>query len=313
MSAWTQPALRSSGPDPLPFDTLVSRLRAAGCVFAEEEARLLLASADSPSHLAALVERRTAGLPLEQVVGWAEFCGLRIAVRPGVFVPRRRTEFLARQAAALVRSAAERSAGRTGTPPGRGGRTVVVDLCCGSGAVGAVLLAGPDPVALHATDLDPEAVRCARRNLTAAGPDGGAPEVTGPRTVAPGSPVSVVAVHEGDLYRPLPRELLGRVDVLVVNAPYVPTGAIDLLPPEARDHEPRIALDGGADGLDVQRRVAAEAARWLAPDGHLLVETSDLQVAGTTASLVSHGLACRVVTAPERDATVVVATLPAQG
>src|SRR5262245_20885961 len=103
---------------------IVTRLRAAGCVFAEDEARLLIATARTPDDLAAMVDRRVAGLPLEHVLGWAEFCGLRIAVDPGVFVPRRRTEFLVRRAVALS-----------------GPRAVVVALCCGSGAVAASLAA----------------------------------------------------------------------------------------------------------------------------------------------------------------------------
>jgi release factor glutamine methyltransferase len=103
---------------------VIIRLRAAGCVFAEDEARLLISAARTPAELDAMVARRTAGLPLEQVLGWAEFCGLRIAVAPGVFVPRRRTEFLVRQAAELARPGA-----------------VIVDLCCGAGAIGAALAA----------------------------------------------------------------------------------------------------------------------------------------------------------------------------
>ena len=81
----------------------MSRLRAAGCVFAEDEARLLMSAAGTPAELDAMVSRRAAGEPLEQVIGWAEFCGLRITVAPGVFVPRRRTEFLVRQATVLLR------------------------------------------------------------------------------------------------------------------------------------------------------------------------------------------------------------------
>src|SRR5438105_13868597 len=93
----------ASAPTP---SAIVTRLRAAGCVAAEDEARLLVAAARTPADLAAMVDRRAAGLPLEHILGWAEFCGLRIAVDPGVFVPRRRTEFLVRQAAALARAAA---------------------------------------------------------------------------------------------------------------------------------------------------------------------------------------------------------------
>ncbi|MBB2910791.1 release factor glutamine methyltransferase [Streptosporangium becharense] len=262
-------------PATLPHPLIVTRLRAAGCVFAEDEARLLVSTARTPADLAAMVDRRVAGLPLEQVLGWAEFCGLRITVAPGVFVPRRRTEFLVRQATALAR----RTAGRPRT---------VVDLCCGSGAVGAALAAALDRVELHAVDIDPAAVRCARRNVAAAGG----------------------RVYEGDLYRPLPGTLRGRVDVLVASAPYVPTEEIRLLPSEARVHEPRVALDGGTDGLDVVRRVAAAAARWLAPGGHLLVETSGRQAAPTADAVARGGLAARVTGSEELNATVVIGTMP---
>jgi release factor glutamine methyltransferase len=250
----------------------VARLRAAGCVFAEDEARLLTAAAATPADLTTMVERRVAGLPLAHVLGWAEFCGLRIAVEPGVFVPRPRTGFLVQQAAAL---------GRPGA--------VVVDLCCGSGAAGAALAAAlGGPVELHAADLDPAAVRCARRNLAAAGGQ----------------------VYQGDLYAPLPATLRGRIDILVANVPYVPTGEIGLMPPEARTHEPRMALDGGADGLDLARRVAATAPRWLAPGGHLLVESSERQAPRLADAFAGGGLVPRVATtSDELDATVVIGTL----
>ena len=264
------------------YDDVVRRLRDAGCVFAEDEARLVISEARSPEQLAEMIELRIAGRPLELVLGWAEFAGLRIVVEPGVFVPRRRTELLVQEAAALVRA--------TGGDPTRG--VVAVDLCCGSGAVGVALateLSGardgnPARVELHAADVDPAAVRCARRNVAAV--DG--------------------HVYEGDLDEALPTALLGAVDVLVANAPYVPTDAIRLMPPEARDHEPRVALDGGTDGLDVQRRVISAAPRWLAPGGHLLIETSRRQAPRTAAAVRAAGLVPRVVTSDELDATVVV-------
>jgi release factor glutamine methyltransferase len=246
------------------YSDIVSRLRAVGCVFAEDEARLLLSTAQDPAALAAMVDRRAAGLPLEHVLGWAEFHGLRIVVDPGVFVPRRRTEFLVIQALAL---AAEGN--------------VVVDLCCGSGAVGAALAAAMD-LEVHAVDIDPAAVACARRN--------------------------VANVYQGDLYAPLPSRLRGHVDILVANAPYVPTDAIPLMPPEARDHEPLVALDGGADGLDVQRRVTAQARDWLRPGGHLLIETSDRQAPHTAAAFAGHGLEPRIERSEELSATVVIGT-----
>jgi release factor glutamine methyltransferase len=244
---------------------VVARLRAAGCVFAEEEAALLTAEAAGPRELDALVARRVAGEPLEQVLGWASFCGLRITVEPGVFVPRRRTEFLAREAIARTRPGA-----------------VVLDLCCGSGALAAAIAAAVPEVEVHAADVEPAAVRCARRNL-------------------PGA-----TVHEGDLFAALPPDLRGRVDVLVANVPYVPAGEVALMPPEARDHEPRRALDGGADGLDVLRRVAAGGHAWLAPGGRLLSEVSERQAPVAVAVLTAAGLAACTVADDDLGATVVV-------
>jgi release factor glutamine methyltransferase len=245
---------------------VVARLRAAGCVFAEDEARLIIATARTPDELSAMVERRAAGLPLEQVLGWAEFCGLRIVVEPGVFVPRRRTEFLVREALSLAKPGA-----------------VVVDLCCGAGAIGAALAAAVDRAEVHAVDIDPAAVRCARRNV-------------------PGH------VYQGDLYQPLPASLAGRVGFVVANVPYVPTGEIGFLPPEARAHEPLAALDGGPDGLDVLRRVAAGAPGWLRPGGHLLIETSERQAQAAAAAFAASGLTARVASSAEEYATVIVGT-----
>ena len=256
----------------VPDSVIVTRLRAAGCVFAEDEARLLIAAARTPAELDAMVGQRVAGLPLEQVLGWAEFCGLRIIVAPGVFVPRRRTEFLVRQAMLLAW-------------PG----DVIVDLCCGAGAIGAALAAAVEGVEVHAADIDPAAVRCARQNLPAD------------------------RVHQGDLYAPLPAVLRGRVAILTANVPYVPAREIELLPAEARAHEPRVALDGGADGLDVLRRVAAGAAAWLAPGGYLLSETSDRQAPLAEAVTTASGLAARVARSPDLDATVIIARRPPSG
>ena len=209
---------------------VVARLRAAGCVFAEEEAAVLAATAASPAELDAMVARRAAGEPLEQVVGWAEFAGLRVLVDPGVFVPRRRSEFLVDVAVLL--------AGRQdGTVP-----RVIVDLCCGTGALG-LAVAAKFGVELHAADLDPAAVACARRNVAPAGGH----------------------VYAGDLFAALPGSLRGRIGVLICNAPYVPTTEIAFMPTEARDHEALMALDGGTDGLAVLRRAAAGAPAWLAP------------------------------------------------
>lgn len=249
----------------------MARLRAAGCVYAEEEAALLQGTGATGAVLEALVARRAAGEPLEQVLGWAEFAGRRVRVAPGVFVPRRRTEAMA---ALAVRLLADHPA------------PVVVDLCCGTGALALVVAEQVPGAEVHAADLEPDAVACARLNL--------------PRS----------SVHEGDLFDALPRRLRGRVDVVTCNAPYVPTGSIALLPPEARDHEHRVALDGGVDGLDLHRRVASAVPDWLAPGGVLLLETSEGQAGGSVAACEAAGLEAEVVTSPGTGSTVVAATRP---
>lgn len=295
---------------------LVARLRAAGCVFAEDEAALLVEASTrpdgalDPGRLESLVQQREDGLPLEHLLGWAEFCGLRVLVDPGVFVPRLRTELLVHEALALLPapsarpddtpatgSSAQPGAGRVADPAGgavrgpaatAGSGPIVVDLCCGSGAIGlAVATARPD-VTLLAADLDPAAVACARRNLLPMG----------------------AQVLQGDLDAPLPPALRGQVDVLTANTPYVPTGALALMPQEARLHEHAVALDGGADGLDLQRRLAAVAARWLRPGGSVLVEAGEEQAPSAADVMRAHGLSARVVVDDERDATVVVGTRP---
>jgi release factor glutamine methyltransferase len=251
---------------------IVSRLRAAGCVFAEDEARLLIEAAGSRAELDAMVGRRESGLPLEHILGWAEFAGLRIAVGEGVFVPRHRTEFLAERAIALSADLEQ---------------TVLLDLCCGAGAIAAAFVAARPSTEVYAADIDPAAVASARSNL----------------------PPSALVV-EGDLFRPLPARLRGRVDILVCNTPYVPTEAIATMPPEARLHEARLALDGGDDGLQVQRRVAVEASEWLSRGGHLLVEASAEQAPLSAAIFEGHGLTARVEASEEHDATIVIATRP---
>ncbi|MDQ0402137.1 MULTISPECIES: putative protein N(5)-glutamine methyltransferase [unclassified Streptomyces] len=271
-SSPARPSLSAPSLSPLPSapcpsrDWVVAALRTAGCVFAEDEAALLMAAARDAGELTALIDRRVSGLPLELVLGWAEFRGLRVAVAPGVFVPRRRTEFLVDEALAHAPHA-----------------SVVVDLCCGSGAVGAALAAALDRPEVHAADVDPAAVRCARGNLADAGG----------------------RVYAGDLFDALPEALRGRVDILAANVPYVPTAEVALLPAEARDHEPLVALDGGADGLDVLRRVAAEAPRWLAPGGCLLVETSEAQAPAAVAAFTRAGMTTRVAVSEELYAHVV--------
>jgi release factor glutamine methyltransferase len=237
----------------------------------ERQAVFSLRTKPDCSSLPDLPRANWPGFPLEHILGWVEFCGLRIAVDAGVFVPRRRTELLVREAITL-------------TAPG----AVVLDLCCGCGALGAALTAAVRDIELYAADIEPASVDCTRRNL---GLEDG-------------------HVFEGDLFDPLPRSLQGQINVLLCNTPYVPTDEIGMMPPEARLHEPRVTRDGGPDGLDVQRKVAAEASTWLAPGGHLLVETSEGQAPHTAGIFARNGLLPRIVSSDELDATVVIGTRP---
>ncbi|WP_160724575.1 putative protein N(5)-glutamine methyltransferase [Bacillus sp. USDA818B3_A] len=251
--------------------SIIKKLQTAGCVFAEEEAELLISEARTLDNLTAMINNRIAGSPLEYILGWAKFCGHNIAVEPGVFVPRRRTEFLVHQAVSL-------------SLPG----VKVVDVCCGSGAIGVAIAKALGWIELYSTDIDPTAVRCAIRNVTSLGGQ----------------------VYEGDLYKPLPSFLRGKVDILIANTPYVPTDQIKLLPQEARLHEPKVALDGGVDGLDIQRRVAKEATLWLTAGGHLLIETSKMQAPQTVEIFSQYGLMPRLVHCDVFDSTIVIGTNP---
>ncbi|WP_328528371.1 putative protein N(5)-glutamine methyltransferase [Nocardioides sp. NBC_00368] len=248
----------------VPDSGLVARLRAAGCVFAEEEAALLEAEPVSPQEREAMVVRRLAGEPLELILGWAEFCGLRIGVAPGVFVPRQRSALMVE----LAVQGTEHSTTRR-----------VLDLGCGTGALGAAIAARVPDAEVWATDIDPAAVSCARRNL----------------------PSDRVLL--GDLFAPLPHGLA--FDVIVANAPYVPSDQIRNLPPEARDHERHVALDGGADGLDVQRRVIEQAPKHLAPGGVLVIEAGQEQAPVTASLMREQGLVAQIHHDEELYATAV--------
>lgn len=227
-----------SGPDPDPDPALVRRLRAAGCVFAEEEAAILEATSAGPEQLAERVGRRVAGEPLEQVVGRVEFGSLILSVGPGVFVPRRRTLLLARLAVAIAAPLQH---------------PVVVEAFSGVAPTAATVAHQVPQAEVHATDHDPAALAHARANL-------------------PGG-----LVHAGSVLEGLPSELLGRVDLIVAVPPYVPDREADFLPHEAREHEPTSALLGGADGLDPATTLVRAAPGFLCGGGALLIEVNVTQ------------------------------------
>jgi release factor glutamine methyltransferase len=247
---------------------IAARLRASGSVFAEDEARMLINEADDNTQLASMIERRSAGEPLQQILGWAMFAGKKVAIAPGVFVPRRRTELLFRQAAKYT----ERS-------------DVVLDMCCGSGAITMALSAMKPKAELHCTDIDPVAIECADKNLEGSG----------------------AMTYVGDMFEPLPVVLRGRINVLVANVPYVPTAEIELMPAEAREYEARAALDGGKDGLDFQRILAEEAPGWIKRNACVMFETSAEQAEESMEICSSFELKPELVADEELEATVVVA------
>lgn len=247
---------------------IAARLRASGSVFAEGEAHLLIEEADDTKALAAMIERRSAGEPLQQILGWAKFADQRVAIAPGVFVPRRRTEFLFLQAAKNTE---------------RG--DVVLDMCCGAAPIAMALSAAKRNIELHCSDIDPIAIECAEKNL----------EGTGAIT------------YVGDMFEPLPVVLRGRINLLVANVPYVPTDAIETMPAEARQYENRAALDGGEDGLDFQRRLVEEAPGWIKRGGCVMFETSGQQAEASLELCRAQDLKPELLTDEELDATVVVA------
>jgi release factor glutamine methyltransferase len=199
-----------------------------------------------------LVARRAAREPLQHLLGFEDFHGLRIAVTPDVLVPRPETEGLVQWAIEVAR---ERP------------RALVADIGTGSGAIACALAARAPQVAVLAVDCSAAALAVARRNVLAHG--------LGDR----------VELLVGDLTEPL-RARGDRCDVIVTNPPYLPSAVIGSLPAEVSRWEPRLALDGGPDGLAVIRRVIAEAPAVLAPGAWVLSEIGE-DHAGPVASLLA--------------------------
>ncbi len=204
-----------------------------------------------------LVRRRAAGEPVQLIKGFATFRGLEILVRPGVFVPRDSTEFLAEQAIRRLR--------RRPAP-------VAVDLACGGGTVGLAVAAEVPRAEVYGTDISELAVRLARRNARRLG-------LPNARFV------------RGDLYGGLPRRLRGRVDVITLHPPYVARGELRELPAEIRRFEPPHTLtDRSPDGLGLIERAAAEAGTWLRRGGWLLIEVSPDRARSVAAVMRRAGL-----------------------
>ncbi|GAA1058902.1 N5-glutamine methyltransferase family protein [Agromyces bracchium] len=227
---------------------VASRLRAAGSVFAEDEAAILVEAAADDAELEQLVRRRVSGEPLEPIVGWVRFGRLRLAVGSGVFVPRQRSLRLARLAVRRVRSAHA---------------PVMLEAYCGVAPLAAMVAASVPGAEVHAADRDPTALAIARRNLPAG-----------------------AGVHVADALDGLPGGLRGRLTTIAAVPPYVPEPDLVLMPREAREHEPASALvGGGPDGLGHTRRLIGTARTWMTDGGSVLLElhAAQLPVAATEA------------------------------
>jgi release factor glutamine methyltransferase len=202
-----------------------------------------------------LVKRRGAREPLQQVVGSTCFCGLDIRVNRHVFVPRPETEALAERAWNCLASLNAPS-------------TAVLDFGTGSGCIAIALAAKCPQVEVHAVDVSPEALRVARENARLNGVD------------------ARIQFQAGDGFSAVAAQLF--FGLIVSNPPYIATAEIDTLAPEVCEHDPRLALDGGSDGLDFYRKLAVEGHGRLRPNGRLMVEFGDGQEARIREILVQH-------------------------
>jgi release factor glutamine methyltransferase len=192
--------------------------------------------------LRALVQRRGRREPVQYITGSTSFCGLEIAVNSHVLVPRPETELLAERAWKFLQEA-----GASKPAP------AALDLCTGSGCLAIALAVKAPSAAVHAADICADALALARQNAARHNAN--------------------VQFHQGDLFAALPAAAC--FHLIVSNPPYIPTTRMAALDPEVRDHEPRKALDGGADGMDFYRRIAAEAGSFLETDGRLMLELDD--------------------------------------
>ena len=186
------------------------------------------------------VSRRARREPLQRILGWEEFRGVRVHLTDAVLVPRPETETLVEWALALL-------------PPPGGRRPLAIDLGTGSGCIACALASERPDLDVIAVDVSPAAAAVARENA---------------RALGLASRVGVVAADLLDGIRDL------GADLIVSNPPYLPSALVPELPPEVRIHEPRLALDGGADGLALIRRIATTARRYVRPSGALAVETA---------------------------------------
>jgi release factor glutamine methyltransferase len=260
------------------LDEVTDRLEAAGVPTPEVDARLLVDAVEdrfgSLEHcdravLDGLVARRAARVPLQVVLGRTTFRWVDLEVVPGVFVPRPETEIVAGLAI-------DACAGRR--------QAVVLEPCTGSGAIACALLVEVPEVHVVATEVDDLAVDLARRNVAAVRAGRASP----PAWRATGG--ADVEVLHGDLLAPVSPLLRGRVDVLVSNPPYLPSGDLPTMAPEVAGHDPHRALFGGEDGHELVAALLAAAPVWLRPGGVVVLEIDDRRGPEVAAAATAAGL-----------------------
>jgi release factor glutamine methyltransferase len=255
----------------------VSQLRAGGVESPEQDARQLLAYAagvelarlplvdavedGQAAHFQTLIKKRSQRIPLQHLTGRAHFRHLEVEVGPGVFVPRPETEVMTGWAIEQLRPMVYAVARGTSRH-----LPVVVELGTGSGAIAKSIATELTGTRVYAVEVSEEAAAYASRNLAD----------------------TTVELHIQDMIGALP-QLNGAVDLVIANPPYIPLEAFESVVPEARDHDPPLALFAGQDGLDVIRAVVAEAARLLRPAGLLCVEHADVQGESAQQVVVTHG------------------------
>ncbi|MGR6091948.1 putative protein N(5)-glutamine methyltransferase [Brevibacterium sp. CSND-B09] len=233
-----------------------------------------------------------AGEPLEQIVGWVDFSGMRLSVRPGVFVPRQRTALLAAHAVSAAQRMTDLRGNGTEADAGVAVvRPVVLEAFCGVGPVASAVAGKVPGVDLHLGDAQAEALQCAVENVDGCIQAGEFTQAGGSEQANESG--TTVSGHVLDCLHGLPDTLRRWISVIAAVPPYVPETAADFLPHEALDFEPSSALFGGSDGLDLVRRLITESLDWLAPDGLLLIELGLGQVAGATGFAAEQGLEAR--------------------
>jgi release factor glutamine methyltransferase len=203
--------------------------------------------------LRALVQRRGQREPLQYIVGSTSFCGIEVGLNRSVLIPRPETELLAERAWVFLNQLAD--------------APIALDLGTGSGCLAIALAVNAPKSRVHAVEISEAALALARQNATKHG--------------------AQIEFHAGDFFSAAPPDL--RCDLIVSNPPYIPSARIETLESEVRDYEPRLALDGGADGQDFYRKIAAQGRGFLRPEGRVMLELDEEGADATRKIFVNEG------------------------